>query len=101
MYRSLLALGGLLLTLVLAASEPLGAAELPVRAPGAYAGPGPYCGPCGCLTVRYVYHRSLESTYGTGFDPRNYDQTEPHFYFGRIRAYPRYYVDGHPTGGAC
>jgi hypothetical protein len=36
----------------------------------------------------------LESTYGTAFDPRNDDQTEPHYYWGRVRAYPRYFVDG-------
>jgi hypothetical protein len=101
MCRSLLALGGLLPALILAAPKPLGAAELPVRTYRTYAGPAYYCGPCGCLTVRYVYHRILESTYGTGFDPRNYDQTEPHFYFGPVRAFPRYYVDGVPTGGAC
>jgi hypothetical protein len=30
----------------------------------------------------------LESTYGTGFDPRNYDTTEPHHYLGPVRAWP-------------
>ena len=55
------------------------------------------CGPCGCLYVSYVYHRELRSTYGTGFDPRNYDQTEPHFYLGRMRAYPRYWVSADPA----
>jgi hypothetical protein len=34
----------------------------------------------------------LETTYGIGFDPRNYDLTEPHHYFGPVRAYPRYWV---------
>jgi hypothetical protein len=53
----------------------------------------PWCGPCGRLRVSYVYHRELRSTYGTGFDPRNFDQTEPHYYFGPGRAYPRYWVD--------
>jgi hypothetical protein len=52
-----------------------------------------YCGCCGCLNVSYDYHRELRSTYGTGFDPRNYDQTEPHYYFGRVRAYPQYWTD--------
>jgi hypothetical protein len=60
-----------------------------------------HCGPCGCLRVTYVYHRSLESTYGIGFDPRNYDQTEPHYYFGRLHAYPRYFVEGGPGPGPC
>lgn len=55
-----------------------------------------YCGPCGCLGVAYVYHRELESTYGLGFDPRNYDTTEPHFYWGRMRAWPRYFVEAGP-----
>jgi hypothetical protein len=50
-------------------------------------------GPCGCLHVSYVYHRELRTTYGTGFDPRNFDQTEPHYYFGPVRAYPRYWVN--------
>jgi hypothetical protein len=50
------------------------------------------CGPCGCLHVYFVHHRQLEATYGTGFDPRSYDQTEPHYYLGRMRAYPRFWV---------
>jgi hypothetical protein len=57
----------------------------------------PYCGPCGCLHVSYVYHRELRSTYGLSFDPRNFDQTEPYYYFGPIRAYPRYWVDADPV----
>jgi hypothetical protein len=77
------------------------AADLSVPAAvGPAAGP-PRCGPCGCLGVAYVYHRSLESTYGVDFDPRNYDQTVPHYYFGRVRAYPRYFVDGVPVTGPC
>jgi hypothetical protein len=51
------------------------------------------CGPCGCLHVSYVYHRELRSTYGLSFDPRNFDQTEPYYLFGPVRAYPRYWVD--------
>jgi len=51
----------------------------------------PYCGCCGCLGVVYDYHRELRSTYGSHFDPRNYDQTEPHYYLGRVRAYPQYW----------
>lgn len=50
------------------------------------------CGPCGCLRVTYVYHRDIRTTYGTGFDPRNYDQTEPYFYPGPVRRYARYWV---------
>jgi hypothetical protein len=50
------------------------------------------CGPCGCLEVTYVYHRQLESTYGVGFDPRSFDTTEPYYYWGPARAYPRYRV---------
>jgi hypothetical protein len=52
-----------------------------------------YCGPAGCLRVTYEYHRELRSTYGTRFDPRNFDQTEPYYYFGRLRPYPRYWVE--------
>jgi hypothetical protein len=57
----------------------------------------PWCGPCNCLHVSYVYHRELRTTYGTGFDPRNFDQTEPHYYFGRVHAYPRYWVAAEPV----
>ena len=55
------------------------------------------CGPCGCLHVSYVYHRELQSTYGLGFDPRDFDQTEPYYYLGRMRAYPRYWLDAGPA----
>jgi hypothetical protein len=54
-------------------------------------------GPCGCLHVSYVFHRELRTTYGLRFDPRNFDQTEPHYYFGAVRAYPRYWVDLGPV----
>ena len=57
----------------------------------------PYCGPCGCLHVSYIYHRELRSTYGLSFDPRNFDQTEPYYHFGPVRAYPRYWVDADPV----
>jgi hypothetical protein len=51
------------------------------------------CGCCGCLHTLYDYHRELRSTYGAHMDPRNYDMTEPHYHFGRMHAYPRYYSD--------
>jgi hypothetical protein len=54
------------------------------------------CGPCGCLRVSWDYHRVMEQTYGSGFDPRNFDTTEPYFYLGRVKAYPRYWCDGDP-----
>ena len=57
----------------------------------------PFCGPCGCLHVTYVYHRELRTTYGLSFDPRNFDQTEPYYHFGAVRAYPRYRVDADPV----
>lgn len=57
----------------------------------------PACGPCGCLRVTYVYHRDIRTTYGTGFDPRNFDQTEPYFYPGPVRGYPRYWVCADPA----
>jgi hypothetical protein len=53
----------------------------------------PYCGCCGCLHVTYDRHRELRTTFGTQVDPRNYDQTEPHYYFGRMRAYPQYWTE--------
>jgi hypothetical protein len=74
---------------------PASAADLPISVrPNRYA--TLWCGGCGCLHKSYVYHRELESTYGTSVDPRNYDQTEPHYYFGRMRAYPRYWVTAGP-----
>ena len=57
----------------------------------------PCCGPCGCLHVGYVYHRELRSTYGLSFDPRNFDQTQPYYHFGPVRAYPRYWVYADPV----
>jgi hypothetical protein len=53
----------------------------------------PYCGCCGCVNVTFEYHRELRTTFGTHVDPRNYDQTEPHYYFGRVRAYPQYWAE--------
>jgi hypothetical protein len=76
-----------------AGSQATNAADLgvaPLRSAGAW------CGPCGCLRVSYNYHRDLRSTYGIGFDPRTYDQTEPHYFHGAVRAYPRYWVCGDP-----
>jgi hypothetical protein len=77
---------------------PAVAADQPLPPPVAQAPVSSTCGPCGCLQVGYDHHRVLESTYGTAFDPRNDDQTEPHYYWGRVRAYPRYFVDGIPVG---
>ena len=57
------------------------AADLPILAPARHA--ARWCGPCGCLHATYIYHRELRTTYGIGFDPRNYDTTEPHYYLGR------------------
>lgn len=54
------------------------------------------CGPCGRLHVNYVYHGELRTTYGTGFDPRNFDETQPHYQYGSVRAYPRYWVEAAP-----
>ena len=45
----------------------------------------------------FSYHRELRTTYGIGFDPRNYDTTEPHYYLGPMRAYPRYWVSAAPV----
>jgi hypothetical protein len=49
------------------------------------------CDRCGCLGVSYARHRELRSTYGLRVDPRNFDQTEPHYRFGRMRTYARYW----------
>jgi hypothetical protein len=98
------ALGGIMVAgmFLLSPIETLPAAELAMptaEAPAAVA-PAQDCGPCGCLQVTYVYHPELRSTYGLGFDPRNYDQTEPHYYLGPVRPYPHYFVDGVPVGGS-
>lgn len=69
------------------------AAELPLLPPAAAPERAASCGPCGCLHVTYDYHPELRSTYGLSFDPRNYDQTQPHYYWGPVRAYPRYWCD--------
>lgn len=100
MRRSTLAIGVSIAAVGLSCL-PLGAAEL--RAPRVIVHPQhlSHCGPCGCLGVAYVYHRELRSTYGLGFDPRNYDTTQPHYYFGPIRAYRRYFVEGAPVSWQC
>lgn len=91
----LVTLSGLAAVLLAGPSK---AADLPVReSAGPVIAPAD-CGPCGCLQVTYDYHRDLRSTYGIGFDPRNFDQTQPHYYFGPNRAWPRYYADGVGTG---
>ena len=76
---TLVAVGAMLSTIAIAS-----AAELEVPKAAAH---WPHyrraaCWDCCCLHVRYVRHRQVESTYGTWFDPRNYDETEPHFYLG-------------------
>ena len=102
MCKTMLALGSVAGALILANPGPLGAAELAIPRHEASAAASD-CGPCGCLTVSYVYHWQLESTYGVAFDPRNYDTTEPHYFMGPIRRYPRYFINGEPvpTEGAC
>jgi hypothetical protein len=81
---------------VLASLAPSVAADLPVSGRGVTQ--QAWCGPCGCLRVDFDHHRELRSTYGTGFDPRNYDETQPHYYFGAMRAYPRYSVEDCASG---
>jgi hypothetical protein len=73
-------------------AAPIYAAELRVPPP-AHVGQAAECGPCGCVHVTYDYHRELRSTYGVSFDPRNFDQTQPYYYFGPVRAYPRFWCD--------
>jgi len=66
------------------------AADLPVLVKSARA--ARWCGPCGCLHVTYNYHRELLATYGINYDPRSFDTTEPHYFHGAVRRYPRYWV---------
>ena len=77
--------------------DSVGAAELQVAVHGRHHHGVSWCGPCGCLQVSYDYHRELRSTYGAGFDPRNFDQTQPYYFLGPVRAYPRYWVEVDPT----
>ncbi len=99
--RRLVAMAISIAAITLFCAGALDAAEL--RVPGRLAHPPglAHCGPCGCLGVAYVYHRELRSTYGLGFDPRNYDTTRPHYYFGPVRAWPRYFVEGGPVPEEC
>jgi hypothetical protein len=73
-------------------AAPIYAAELQLPPP-AHVRQVAECGPCGCVHVTYDYHRELRSTYGVSFDPRNFDQTQPYYYFGPVRAYPRFWCD--------
>ncbi len=90
---SALIVGAVTATGVLAAPVFATAAELQVPPPAAHVRQAAECGPCGCLHVTYDYHRELRSTYGLSFDPRNFDQTQPYYYFGAVRAYPRFWCD--------
>jgi hypothetical protein len=84
---------------VAAVPVPAAAAELlpPAVAHVRHLYGAPCCDRCGCPHVGYVYHRELRSTYGLSFDPRNFDQTEPYYHFGPVRAYPRYWLDADPA----
>ena len=75
---------------VLVAASSAGAAELLAQPMRHHAF---WCGPCGCLHVSHTYHRVLRSTLGINVDPRNFDQTEPYYYLGSVRSYPRYWCD--------
>jgi hypothetical protein len=93
------ALSALLLGIAIAAgangmSSFARAADLQVVGPAHYGTRS--CGCCGCLHESYVRHRELRTTYGIRFDPRNYDTQEPHYYFGPVRTYPRYWVSAGP-----
>ena len=102
MAKSLIFAGGIVGVCILACSGSLRAAELETPAlSGAHVRAAPDCGPCGCLQVEYVYHRELRSTYGLSFDPRNFDTTEPYYYFGPVRRYPRFRVEGWTGNGLC
>lgn len=83
-------------TVVALSGQPLDAADLGATGAAAHRS-HVRCGPCGCTNVVYVYHREMRSTYGLGYDPRNYDATQPRYYFGPMRAYPRYLAEGLPA----
>ncbi len=82
--------GAMVVAGLAAGSMPAAAADLPIPYKSARA--AHWCGSCGCLHVTYTHHRELLATYGIGFDPRSYDTQEPHYVYGAVRAYPRYWV---------
>ena len=89
--RSNFHLGMIVAVLGIATSLPASAADMVL--PARVAHQQIPCGRCGCLRVTWERHRVVEMTYGTNFDPRNFDQTEPYFYLGRMKAYPHYTVE--------
>jgi hypothetical protein len=101
MAKAVLVLGGILGAVCLASAAPATAAELYLPSHAAHGRAPQDCGPCGCLSVEYVYHRELRSTYGLSYDPRNFDTAEPYYFLGPIRRYPRYFVEGWSADGSC
>jgi hypothetical protein len=81
---------------VLTVTSSAGATELQFPVTVRHQHAASWCGPCGCLHVSYDHHRELRSTYGVSFDPRNFDQTQPYYFLGPVRAYPRYWVEVDP-----
>jgi hypothetical protein len=82
MSKSVVALAAFVVLGIAALPSPSSAADqdTPKRAKAEHYRPADLsCGCCGCLHVSYDHHRELRSTYGTNIDPRNYDQTEPHY----------------------
>ena len=82
---------GLVVTACVTPPISAAAAELPLLTPilhVRHVHAASRCGPCGCLHVSYVHHRELRSTYGTGLDPRNFDETQPHYYYGPDTSLP-------------
>jgi hypothetical protein len=98
MSRIGLSAASIVATLILSIVPLKAADEAPIVHSGQAYNRPVYCGPCGCLHVTYVRHREIRSTYGLGFDPRNYDQTQPRFYFGPLRLYAHYWADGDLVG---
>jgi hypothetical protein len=88
--KALLVGAGMILGL---SAAPIAASAADLQVPPPAAVHAASCGPCGCLHVTWDYHREVLSTYGPGFDPRNFDTAEPIFYLGRVRAYPHYWCE--------
>jgi hypothetical protein len=81
-------IGGVFLGVIVAA--PSGnAADLPSRHLTAEVPARRLDGICPCYTYT-VRHRVMLSTYGAGFDPNNYDMTEPHYFLGPFKTFRRY-----------
>ena len=89
MFKLPVSLIAIAVTCAVAAPSSARAADLPYRHRAAEEPARRMDGICPCYTYT-VRHKVLLSTYGTDLDPRNYDFTEPHYFFGGVKTFRRY-----------